>query len=51
MLYITIEVMLAENLIQPIVKGMRGCTHDLAGDDPQILLSLSLLAGSHCHAV
>jgi hypothetical protein len=46
-----VEVVLLQNLIQPIVKGMRRRAHHLATDDPQIFLSLPLLAGSHGHAV
>jgi len=51
MLHVAVEVMLVENLIQPLVKAVPGHTHDLATDDPQILLPLPLLPGSHCHAV
>ena len=51
MLYVAVEVMLVENLIQSLVKAMRGRIHDLTPDDPQILLPLPLLPGSHCHAV
>jgi len=40
-----------ENFIQSLVKAMRGRIHDLTPDDPQILLPLPLLPGSHCHAV
>ena len=51
LLHVTVEVVLVENLIQPVVKGMRRCTHNLAGDHPKVFLSLAFLAGSHGHAV
>jgi hypothetical protein len=47
MLHVTVEVVSVENLIQPIIKGMRRGAHDLAADDPQIFLPLPLLPGSH----
>jgi hypothetical protein len=50
-LHVTVEVVPVENLIQAVIKGMRRGAHDLAADDPRIFLPLSLLPGSHGHAV
>jgi hypothetical protein len=51
MFHVPVEVVPVENLIQAVVKGMRWGVHDLAADDPKIFLPLTLLPGSHGHAV
>ena len=49
-LHLRVELMLVQDLVQPVVERIRRRLDHILGRDPQILLPLPF-SGSHCHVI